>query len=764
MISNLVIVESPAKAKTIEKILGKDYKVVSSYGHIRDLAKKDNGVNINDNYKPNYIIPADKKKVVSELKKLVKDAEYIWLASDEDREGEAIAWHLSEVLKLNPDKTKRIVFHEITNEAIKNAIENFRQINLHLVNAQQARRILDRLVGFEMSPVLWKKVKHGLSAGRVQSVAVRLIVERENEINNFKPSISYKIHAIFTSPKGEEFKAELSKTFNNKNKALEFLKECINSDFIVSEIVKKPGKKSPPPPFTTSTLQQEANRKFGFSVARTMSIAQKLYETGLITYMRTDSLNLSNLAINTSKKIITQLFGEKFSKPRKYKTKTKGAQEAHEAIRPTYIDKQSINASNDEKRLYELIWKRTLASQMSDAAIEKTQIKIDISNSEYQFIAHGEVITFEGFLKLYSESTDDETPASEKGLLPKINKNEQLSYKSIQAIEKHTTHPPRYSEASLVRKLEELGIGRPSTYAPTIATIQNRGYVVKEDRQGFERNIHIITLKNGKISETSKSEKYGMEKAKLFPTDIGIVVTDFLLKHFSEILDYGFTASIEEDFDKIAAGKKEWVKMVDEFYKPFHTTIEKTLNSAKNGKGEKLLGIDPESGKNVYAKIGRFGPMIQIGEQDDKEKPKFAALLKSQSIQTITLDEALDLFKLPRIVGKWNDKEVIAAIGRFGPYLKYDGKFYSLGKTDPLTVQIDEAIRIINEQLEKNNKKIIKEFKEKNIQVLNGRYGPYISQNKKNYRIPKKINPESITLDECLNIIEKALNKKNKQQ
>lgn len=756
MIENLVIVESPAKAKTIEKFLGKDFQVKSSFGHIRDLAKKNLGIEVENNYEPQYIVPDDKKAIVKELKKIAKESKVVWLASDEDREGEAIAWHLLKVLELDIKKTKRIVFHEITKEAIQNAIKNPRLIDENLVNAQQARRVLDRLVGFELSPVLWKKVKPSLSAGRVQSVAVKLLVEREREILNFKSESFFKITGFFKTNKNEELKAEISEKIKSPKKTLELLESCKSAAYTISEVIKKPGKKSPAAPFTTSTLQQEASRKLGYSVGQTMSIAQKLYEAGKITYMRTDSVNLSTTAINTAKSVILSEFGEKYLNTRNFKTKSKGAQEAHEAIRPTFIEKQEVSGTDREKRLYDLIWKRTVASQMSDAQLEKTTITIDLSNDEHQFIATGEVLKFDGFLKVYIESTDDENEDDVKGLLPAVSKGESLNYNSIQAVERFTHYPPRYTEASLVKKLEELGIGRPSTYAPTISTIQNRGYVIKEDRPGKDRNYISYTLINNQIKETGKIEITGAEKNKLFPNDIGMVVNDFLAEYFNGIVNYNFTASVEEEFDEIANGKLSWSKMIDKFYKPFHKTVETTLETSTRSVGERVLGDDPVSGKPITAKIGPYGPMVQIGSKDDEDKPKFASLQRGQHLELITLEEALELFKLPRDLGVFEDKKVVVSIGRFGPYIRHDSNFISLKKEDnPYKIELDRAIELIEEKREKDLSKTVKIFDEDpEMQILNGRWGQYISYKKKNYRIPKGVKPESLTLKQCLDIIQ----------
>jgi len=766
---NLVIVESPAKAKTIGKFLGKEFLVKSSFGHIRDLSKKNLGIDIDNNYKPQYIVSSEKKKIVEELKKLSSEATTVWLASDEDREGEAIAWHLVETLKLDPAKAKRIVFHEITAEAIKKAISNPRYIDTNLVNAQQARRLLDRLVGFELSPLLWKKIKPALSAGRVQSVTVKLIVEREREINHFKTSSAFRITADFIiKGKGDKkykLVAELDKRIRNKTDVLDLLGKLKSATFIVENVTKKSGKKSPSPPFTTSTLQQEAGRKLGFSVAQTMTLAQKLYEAGKITYMRTDSVNLSESALYSSAQLIQSQFGKEYLQTRRYKTKTKGAQEAHEAIRPAYMENSSISGSAPEKKLYDLIWKRTIASQMSDAITEKTVITISNSSSTEKFIASGEVIRFDGFLKVYMESSEEEEDETGKGLLPPITVKDNLPLEKIDAIEKYTTPPPRYSEASLVKKLEELGIGRPSTYAPTISTIQQRGYIIKEDRPGKNRNVVFITLENNLIKEIIKSETYGAEKAKLFPTDIGMIVNDFLEQYFTEIMNYNFTATVEEEFDQIAEGKMEWTKMIDRFYHTFHLKIKETETISEKTRGERILGTDPVSGKKVSVKIGRYGPLVQIGDASEKEKPRFASILKGQSIENITLEEALDLFKLPRNVGKMDGDEIVAGIGRFGPYLRLKNKFYSIPKTDdPLSVTLERAFEIIRAKQEQENNRIIKSFDtDPKIEILNGRYGPYISAGNKNYRLPKGIKPEEITSEEIMKIIAGS-EKKNKKK
>jgi DNA topoisomerase-1 len=768
MAKNLVIVESPAKAKTIEKFLGKDFVVKSSFGHVRDLSKKELGVNVEKDFKPVYEITPDKKKTVAELKKIAKGAETVWLATDEDREGEAISWHLMEALKLDEAKTKRIAFHEITKTAILEAIKNPRKIDYHLVDAQQARRVLDRLVGFEISPVLWRKVKPSLSAGRVQSVAVRLIVEREEEIKSFKQESSFRVIAKFEIKNDfgtAILNAELPKRFKERSEALDFLKTCIPADFVIGAVEKKPGKKSPAPPFTTSTLQQEASRKLGFSVSKTMVVAQQLYESGKITYMRTDSVNLSKLALGVAKKVITTNYGESYVKTRQFKTKSKSAQEAHEAIRPTYLENQTVDGDPAQKRLYELIWKRTIASQMAEAVLERTTVSIDVSTSPQKFVAKGEVIKFDGFLKVYLESTDDGENGEQKGVLPPMKKGESLERKEISAIERFSQAPPRYTEASLVKKMEELGIGRPSTYAPTISTIQKREYVVKEERDGKIREFDQLTLIGDNVKEEVKTEKTGYEKGKLFPTDIGNVVNGFLVEYFPNILDYNFTANVEKEFDEIADGAKVWNKMIKEFYKPFHDQIEETLETSKKHSGERLLGTDPKSGKNVYARIGRYGAMIQIGESTDEEKPKFAGLRKGQSIEEVTLEEALEMFKLPREVGTFEDKPMLAALGRFGPYVKHDNKFYSLEKTDdPMTITGERAIELIEKKRKVLKERIIKQFKEDaSIEVLNGRYGPFIKQDKKNYRIPKGKDAKEakdLTYEDCLEIIKKGQKKK----
>ena len=766
MQKNLVIVESPAKAKTIEKFLGKDYKVMSSYGHIRDLKTKEFSIDIEHDYAPQYVIPADKKKLVSELKSEAKSAEQVWLASDEDREGEAISWHLYEVLGLKPENTKRIVFHEITKNAILHAIETPRDININLVNAQQARRVLDRIVGFELSPILWRKVKPALSAGRVQSVAVRLIVEREREINEFVSEAAFRVIANFILPDGTTvLKAELNRRLKDKKEVEAFLESCKNASFTIDDITTKPVKKSPAPPFTTSTLQQEAARKLGYSVSQTMMIAQRLYESGLITYMRTDSVNLSDLALGTAKEAIFETYVEKYYKFRQYHTKSKGAQEAHEAIRPTYISNVEAGSSSQEKKLYELIRKRTIACQMADAELERTTISVGISGQTERFVAVGEVISFEGFLQVYMESNDDDTEKEqENGLLPPVKLHETLSLKDIVATERFTQRPPRYTEASLVRRLEELGIGRPSTYAPTIQTIQNREYVVKGDKEGVERAYTVVSLSKGKIEEAEKTETVGADRNKLMPTDIGTVVNDFLMEYFPDVLDYNFTASVEKEFDSVAEGELVWTKAIDKFYKIFHPIVEATAAVKTEHKvGERELGIDPKSGNPVFVKIGRYGPVVQIGaaHADDKEapKPQFASLMKGQSIDTITLEEALKLFDLPRTVGEYEGKVMVAAVGRFGPFIRHDGKFVSIPKDlNPLTITAEEAIALIEGKRVKDEQRFIKKFEEDpEMEILKGRFGPYISYQKANYRIPKTVtDPTILTLEDCKKIIAEA--------
>ena len=761
MQKNLVIVESPAKAKTIEKFLGKDYKVLSSYGHIRDLKKKEFSIDIDKNFKPHYEIPGDKKKVVEELKAEAKEAETVWLASDEDREGEAIAWHLYEVLKLKPEHTKRIVFHEITKSAILKAIEKPRNIDINLVDAQQARRILDRIVGFELSPVLWRKVKPALSAGRVQSVAVRLIVEREREVQAFQSEASYRVTAVFLVPDTDgklvEMKAELARRIKTKAEAQKFLESCKSATFTINDISTRPLKKSPSAPFTTSTLQQEAARKLGFTVAQTMMIAQRLYESGKITYMRTDSVNLSELAVNSSKVVIADLMGERYVYPRHFATKTKGAQEAHEAIRPTYMENAKIEGTPQEKKLYDLIWKRTIASQMADAEVEKTTVNISISNESETFTATGEVVKFDGFLHVYRESIDEDAEQEdETRLLPPLKKGQVLQNQGIVATERFTQHPPRYTEASLVRKLEELGIGRPSTYAPTISTIQQRGYVEKGEKAGEERSYNVLALQNNEITDITQVEITGAEKAKLIPTDIGTVVNDFLMEYFPNILDYNFTASVEKQFDEIAEGEKKWTAILSNFYQGFHPSVENTLATKNAHKaGERILGQEAGSGKQVSVKIGRFGPVVQIGTASDSEKPRFAQLKKDMSIETITLEEALDQFKLPRTLGEYEGKTVTVGTGRFGPYIHNNGIYASLPKTiDPLEITLDEAIELIQNKKDAEAKKHIKKFEEEpELEILNGRYGPYITYKGSNYKIPKDIIPQDLSLDACREII-----------
>ncbi|HBG93102.1 MAG: DNA topoisomerase I [Nitrospirae bacterium GWF2_44_13] len=805
--NSVVIVESPAKAKTINKFLGKDFTVKSSIGHIRDLVEGELGVDVNNNFRPKYEVPAERKKVVAELKKIAKGADMVWLATDEDREGEAIAWHLSEVLDLSENKTRRITYSEITKDAIQKAIKNPRTIDKNLVDAQQARRVLDRLVGYEISPILWKKVKPALSAGRVQSVAVRLIVEREREIQNFKSVSSYKVSAVFLNEKNEMVKAELPKKFQTKEEAKSFLEKCKGAEFSIANIETKPAKKSPSAPFTTSTLQQEAGRKFGYSVAQTMRIAQGLYENGKITYMRTDSVNLSDTALGHAKNEIGKLYGKDFLNIRRYKTKSKGAQEAHEAIRPADLGIYKIEGEAQEQRIYDLIWKRTIASQMSDALLEKTTATIRVSTTEEKFAAQGEVLKFEGFLKVYLEGKDEEDEENAEGILPPLKIGEKLSNREITATERFTYHPPRYTEATLVRKLEELGIGRPSTYAPTIFTIQKRNYVVKEDRDGVKRHFSCLTLKNGNIIAEEKSENTGAEKSKLFPTDIGMVVNDFLMDNFKDIMNFNFTAKVEEEFDEIARGTLVWTKMLAEFYKPFHKTVEHTAETSARQSGERVLGKDPVTGKQVIVRLGKFGPIVQIGHQDDKEKPRYASLRNGQRMDAITFEQAMELFNLPRslgthesdevivnigrfgpyikyrgeyvslpkdedphtismkrvkeilneprlpkILGKFQGEDIIAAKGRFGPYVKYKNIFASLGKgEDPLCVTLDRAIELVTAKEKKELDKIIKSWNEDaRVRVVNGRYGPCIQSGKKFFRIPASKKPQDITLDECL--------------
>lgn len=754
---NLVIVESPAKAKTIEKFLGPDYKVMSSYGHIRDLKKKDFSIDKSGDFTPVYEIPEDKQELVKQLKKAASQAEMVWLASDEDREGEAIAWHLYEVLELKPENTRRIVFHEITKEAILHAIENPRDIDINLVDAQQARRVLDRIVGFELSPVLWRKIRPSLSAGRVQSVAVRLIVERENEIKAFKSEPYFRVTSQFSTPEGRTVKAELQRRLPDLDSACSFLNDCSSSKFTVSDITVKPLKKQPAPPFTTSTLQQEASRKLGFTVSQTMMLAQRLYEAGHITYMRTDSLNLSNLAINAISKEIKTSLGDKYLKIRKYHTSSKGAQEAHEAIRPTYVEKHSIEGTTNEKRLYNLIWKRTVASQMADAEIEKTTATITVSNRSEAFSATGEVIQFDGFLKVYIESRDDDSTGDSSDILPAMTQGEELKANSITATERYTQHPPRYTEASLVKKMEELGIGRPSTYAPTISTIQQREYVEKGDRQGTERQFITLTLSCGKINETTKTETVGSDKGKLIPTDTGIVVNDFLTKYFPNVLDYNFTANVEQRFDEIAEGNTGWHSEINGFYNVFHPEVTKASDMRLEHKvGERTLGTDPVSGRRVSVKIGRFGPVVQIGDSSDEEKPQFASLAKDQSVFDITLEQALKLFDLPRTLGEYEGKDVVVGVGRFGPYVRHDGKFVSIPKDiQPTTISLEEAEELINAKRQAEAQKVVKIFDEDpDMQILNGRYGVYIAYKKSNFKIPRTVeNPAELTLEQCMEIV-----------
>ena len=765
MQENLVIVESPAKAKKIEEFLGKDYKVMSSYGHIRDLKKKELSIN-EQTMEPDYEIPDEKKKLVTELKATAKKAKKIWLASDEDREGEAISWHLCEVLGLDEEKTSRIVFHEITKPAILDAIQHPRHLDMNLVNAQQARRVLDRLVGFKLSPVLWRKVKPALSAGRVQSVAVRLIVEREREIQKFKSESYYRVSAIFAlineNGNATEVKAELDKRFKTHEEVEAFLEKCKDAKFTVEAVNKKPLKRTPAPPFTTSTLQQEAARKLGFTVSQTMMIAQKLYESGRITYMRTDSVNLSTLCTNASKDEIIKVYGSEYSQPRAYHTHSKGAQEAHEAIRPTYMNETSIDGTSQEKRLYELIWKRTIASQMADAQIEKTTINIHIDNAEEKFVANGEGITFDGFIKVYRESTDDEDGTEDAThILPAMKEGDELQRREITATEKFSAAPLRYTEASLVKKLEDLGIGRPSTYAPTISTIQQREYVQKGDKKGVERSYTIDSLKGIKVTQRVKKEIAGNEKGKLLPTDIGIVVNDFLMENFPGIMDYNFTANVEQKFDDIAEGKTEWNKWMKTFDKDFEPEVSKVMNARSQHKaGERELGTDPKTGKPVFVKIGRFGPVAQIGSAEDKDKPLFAQLPSNLSIETITLEEALELFKLPRELGEFEGTKVSVGTGRFGPYVQHNRKYVSIPKgEDPMTITLDRAIELIQEKRETEQKRHLKSFAEdEKLELLNGKYGPYIAYDGKNYRLPKNKmeNVEALTYEECMTIIKEA--------
>ena len=771
MQKNLVIVESPAKAKTIEKFLGEDYKVMSSYGHIRDLKKKELSID-EQTLEPEYEIPEEKKKLVSELKSQAKKAEKVWLASDEDREGEAISWHLCEVLGLDEQKTSRIVFHEITKPAIVEAIQHPRHLDMNLVNAQQARRVLDRIVGFKLSPVLWRKVKPALSAGRVQSVAVRLIVERERELKAFKSETFYSVQGIFGVQNADgsqsEVKAALSTRLKTEKEVEQFLEMCKNATFTINQIQKKPMKRTPAPPFTTSTLQQEAARKLGFTVSQTMMVAQHLYENGHITYMRTDSVNLSGLCLNASKEKITELYGQEYSKLRQYHTSSKGAQEAHEAIRPTYMEQTTIEGTVQERRLYDLIWKRTAASQMSDAEIEKTTANIRIDNGSttvdnYEFIAQGEVVRFDGFLKVYRESQDDDENTDHEEMthvLPPLNEGQELTRREISATERYSVGPQRYTEASLVHKLEELGIGRPSTYAPTISTIQQREYVIKGDKKGEERQYAVITLKGKIISQKNRVEIAGSDKGKLIPTDIGVVVNDFLMEHFPGIMDYNFTAKVEQDFDQIAEGKEQWNKMMHNFYTAFEPTVEKTINARSEHKaGERQLGVDPKTRRPVFVKIGRFGPVIQIGTADDKDKPQFAHLPKELGMETITLEQALDLFRLPRMLGEYEDEPITVGSGRFGPYVLHKKQYTSLPKgVDPLSVTIADAVRLIEEKRRQENQKHLKTFDEDPLlEVMNGRYGPYLCYDGKNYRMPKSMHERAkqLTYEECMNVINK---------
>ena len=774
MAKNLVIVESPAKKKIIQGFLGKDFVVESSIGHIRDLPKKGGmAIDIENGFQPNYVISEDKTKVVSHLKSVAKKAETVWLATDEDREGEAIAWHLTEALKLDAATTKRIVFHEITKKAITKAVENPRVLDINLVNAQQARRVLDRLVGFELSPVLWRKVKQGLSAGRVQSVAVRLIVERESEITNFTPVSSYKVVAFFINSDGKIVRSELPQRFKVNEDAYAFMEKCKDATFSVESLEQKPAKKSPTAPFTTSTLQQEASRKLGFSVNQTMMVAQKLYEGGKITYMRTDSVNLSQDALAAAELEITNLYGEEFAQRRVYTSKAKGAQEAHEAIRPSYMNNKTVDGDSSHQRLYDLIWKRTISSQMADAQFDRTTVKISISNTTEQFVAKGEVITFEGFMKVYLEGKDDENE-EQKGMLPKLEVGEALGLSEAIASQQFSRPPARYAEASLVKKMEELGIGRPSTYAATITTIQKRGYIEKENRDGFERVSQLIELKDGNLTKSEHTSITGAENKKLFPTDVGIVVTDFLVEHFSDVMEYSFTASVETEFDEIAEGKKVWNEMIASFYGEFHAKVEDVIGNVGKASGERELGNDPVNGEKVFARIGPFGPMVQLGEKQEDEnapKPKFASLMKGQTIQTITLEQAMDLFKLPRTVGEWDGKEIVASVGRFGPYLRYDGKFTSIKKDDdedPLTIDLERSIELIKIKIQSDEDRLIANFDgDPLIQVLNGRYGPFIQVSppkgkKINVKIPKGTEPKDLNREECITLWENQPEKKSR--
>ena len=760
MSENLVIVESPAKARTIEKFLGKGYTVKSSFGHIRDLKKKGLGIDIENGFLPQYEISSDKKKTVSELKTAAGKADTVWLASDEDREGEAIAWHLAETLSLDPEKTRRIVFHEITKNAILDAIENPRDIDMNLVKAQQARRVLDRLVGFELSPILWKKIQPKLSAGRVQSVALRLIVDREREISAFEAKPYFRVEGVFYAEGSKKpIHATLDRKFDTEDEARAFLERCRGEEFHIASVDKREARRSPAPPFTTSTLQQEAARKLGYSVSQTMSIAQRLYEAGLITYMRTDSMNLSTLALGTTKEVVTRLYGAPYAKTRNYHTHTKGAQEAHEAIRPTYVSNLDIEGTATEKRLYNLIWKRTVACQMADAVVEKTDVEIRGGRITEKFLASGEQILFDGFLKVYIEGRDDEE-SENLTVLPTLGEGQLLNCNQISAIQKYTQHLPRYSEASLVKKLEELGIGRPSTYASTVSTLITRGYIIKGDKPGVDQEVCQLDLRDGQITRSVRHEKTGAEKKKLLPENIGIVVTDFLAANFADILDYGFTAQVEESFDKVAKGRLSWDKVISDFYGPFHKEVDGSLQDQEHTRSERLIGYDPVSGKPISARIGRFGPLLQKGTSDDPDK-QFVSLRKGQLIETITLEDALQLFALPRVVGHYGDAEITTAIGRFGPYVKYDGHFVSLAKgQDPYTLTEEQAIALIEESRNKETKKVIADFTDAGIQILNGRYGPYLKKGKENYRIPKKQDAASLTLEDCLAIISKAEKKK----
>lgn len=765
MQKNLVIVESPAKAKTIEKFLGSDYKVMSSYGHICDLKKKDLSIDI-DTFEPIYEIPADKKKVVSELKDAARKAEMVWLASDEDREGEAISWHLFETLGLKPEKTKRIVFHEITKNAILHAIETPRDIDTNLVYAQQARRVLDRIVGFKLSPILWRKVKPSLSAGRVQSVAVRLIVEREREIRDFVPEASYKVVALFKlniQGSVQEVRADYGGRFKTREEAYAFLEKCKGATFTVSDITTRPLRKMPAPPFTTSTMQQEATRKFGFTVMQTMMLAQRLYESGKITYMRTDSVNLSTLCIDSCRKAITESMGEEYVKSRQYTQKAKGAQEAHEAIRPTYMDKETIDGTAPEKRLYELIWKRTIASQMADAEIEKTIVTISSPKIQGDFTVSGETVKFDGFLRVYRESRDDDSVESQETQgLPEFSKGQSLEFSQISAYERFTQHPQRFNEAALVHKMEELGIGRPSTYAPTIGTIQQREYVLREDIEGTKRECDMLRLENGSISEQTVTEVYGTEKSKLVPTDIGMVVNDFLIEFFPDIMNYNFTAQVEKEFDEIADGDKQWKSVISDFYDKFSPAVNSVMTLKNEHKvGERVLGTDPVSGKPVSVKIGRYGPIVQIGSAEDEDKPRFAQMKKGQTIESITLDEALELFRLPRELGEYEGMPVSVGTGRFGPYIRHDKFYVSLsGVADPLTITLEEAVKMIQQKHESESKKVLKSFPgNPEIEVMNGRYGAYISYQGSNYKIPRNLDPTTLTEEECQDIIKRQIEK-----